>query len=80
MDSLGNDDEFIANLMDLDAAIIDDSTNDLEFLSMPSTSKDFDWNFEDEVNPGRPNHHFHDRNMLKFCHTKTPAMFYRLFR
>ena len=78
MDS--SDDEFIANLMDLDAAIMCDSTNHMEFLSTPSTPNDFNWNFDDEVNPGRPNQHFHDRNMLKFCITKTPAMFYRLFR
>ena len=79
MDS--SDDEFFENLMELDAATIQLSADLWESFSttLPSTSN-LDFDFKDEVNPGRPNYNFHDRNMLKFCQTKTPAMFYRLFR
>ena len=63
MDS-SSDDEFIEKLLENDANIILHSANLLE--SMPSTSNDFDWNFDDdEVNPGRSDQHFHDRTMTE---------------
>ena len=80
MDSSSSDEDLIDNLLDSDFC---NSTNLMEtFINvLPASPRNFDWHFEDEVNPGRPkDQYFNVRDILPRCVNDNPAKFRRLFR
>ena len=79
--SASSDDEFIDQLSVDNFNIIQQTTTTiLETLAHIPSSPNFDWNFQDEVNPGRSNHHFHDRQILHKYDTYNPREFHLAFR